>query len=91
MKTTVGVNLAGLPFIIDIDAHTVLRKYIDYLGTYYSTEPDAKEIITDIEIRISELFITFELSDKIITIFHIKHIIEIIGTPGVDGECNEHN
>lgn len=55
MKKVVEVNIGGVNFTIEDDAYIKLKSY---LARFASTLPsdEAKEIMEDIEIRVSELF-----------------------------------
>lgn len=55
MKKVVEVNIGGINFTIEDDAYIRLKSY---LSRFEATLPleDAKEIMVDIEIRVSELF-----------------------------------
>ena len=82
MKKTFTVNLAGLVYNIDEDAYNKLKDYLNAIESFLSDENERKEIMNDIETRISEL-----LNEKIsnvravITIEDINEIIKIMGEP----------
>jgi hypothetical protein len=57
MKQTVTININSILYHIDYDAYEVLKNYLDILEKHFSTEADSKEIMADIEARISELLI----------------------------------
>ena len=55
MKKTVSVNIKGINFIIEEDAYETLSNYLKRLTESLSNSIERKEIIDDIELRISEL------------------------------------
>lgn len=82
MKKTLTVNLGGTVFHIDEDAYQLLDDYLSNLRLHFRKEEGAEEIVTDIENRISELFIekTNE-GAQVITIIHVEEVIERMGKP----------
>lgn len=80
MKKTVTVNLGGIVFHIDEDAYFKLKNYLDTISQYYGNEEEAEEIISDIEVRISEL-LSESKGQMVVTIKDIDNIIEIMGCP----------
>jgi len=56
MKVTVSINLGGYAFNIDEDAYEALQEYIRSLEREFEGEESAREIISDIESRLAELF-----------------------------------
>ncbi len=83
MKKNINVNISGQLFNIDEDAFASLQNYLDRLKHYFGTEDSGKEIISDIESRISEMF-QERLSESkgVITIEDVQEIIKIMGEPG---------
>ncbi len=56
MKKTVSINIGGVVFHIEEDAYENLRKYLAEINQYFSKYDDSKEIVSDIESRIAEVF-----------------------------------
>ena len=56
MKKTLNINLGGLPFIINEDAFDLLKEYLNNIEAKFSNELERKEIISDIEARVSDIF-----------------------------------
>ncbi len=84
MKKTLTVNLAGMVYHIDEDAYQKLKNYLDQLEKNLKKESDFKDIILDIEARISELFNErLEGKRQVITLKDINQVIEILGEPEV--------
>ncbi len=78
MNKTLNINLAGFIFHVDEDAFIRLEGYLNTLKAQFVNTEGGKEIISDIEMRIAELFkeqtgdnkdvINFEDVDKVISI-----------------------
>lgn len=82
MKKTLDINISGFIYHIDQDAYDKLLTYINHLERYYGDNEEAKEIVRDIEQRISELLDEKKNSDNIVfSIEDIEDIIKILGTP----------
>lgn len=82
MKTTVTINLGGFIFHIDDDAYEVLHSYLIALERQFANETDYKEILSDIESRLAELF-TDALANKkdVISKEDVAKVISIMGEP----------
>ncbi|OFX85314.1 MAG: hypothetical protein A2W99_14890 [Bacteroidetes bacterium GWF2_33_16] len=82
MKTTVTINLGGFIFHIDDDAYEVLHSYLIALERQFANETDNKEILSDIESRLAELF-TESLGNKkdVISKEDVAKVISIMGEP----------
>lgn len=82
MKRTLDVNIAGFIYHIDQDAYDKLLMYINNLEKHYGDNEEAKEIIRDIEQRISELLDERKSSiNMVFSINDVEDIIKILGTP----------
>lgn len=84
MKKTVQINIGGSVFYMDEDAFTHLEKYLNAIRMYLASEPNSKDIITDIEYRIAEL-LNERRNDftQAISMHHIEEVIEIMGEPEI--------
>lgn len=81
MNKTLTVNIAGSVFHIDENAFVKLDHYLKTIKKSFSIE-EQDEIIHDIEIRISELFLErLNDSKQNITLKDVDQVIEILGTP----------
>ncbi len=80
MKRSFAVNINGRIYNIDEDAYTLLNEYLDQLRSTFASD-DEREIVDDIEARISEHFTDTVDSSGIITINDVKKVIEIMGRP----------
>lgn len=82
MKKTFTINISGTVFHIEEDAYDVLQKYLVNLKTHFGASDEGKEILTDIESRIAEIFIEQAGKDqKVVTIDMVNSAITIMGNP----------
>jgi len=82
MKKTLTVNLGGVVFHIDEDAYLLLDNYLKNLLFHFKKEEGSEEIMTDFEIRISELFSErVRLGHEIITVVEVEKMIAQMGKP----------
>ena len=81
MNKTININIAGTVFNVDEDAYDLLNKYLESIKLYFSKMDKDGEIISDIESRIAENFLS-KLSNKnnSISLSDVKNIIKIMGT-----------
>jgi len=82
MKKTFDININGNVFHIEEDAYEVLQKYIVNLNNYFGKDEEGKEIISDIESRIAEIF-TEKINEEnqAVTLHWVNEVIETMGTP----------
>ena len=82
MKKTFTINISGTVFHIEEDAYEVLQKYLVNLKNHFGIDEEGKEIVSDIEARIAEIFSEKATNEKdVITIEWVNEIIETMGTP----------
>ncbi len=82
MKKTFTINISGTVFHIEEDAYEVLQKYLVNLKNHFGSGEEGKEIISDIEARIAEIFSEKSTDEKmVVTINMVNEIVEIMGTP----------
>jgi len=82
MKKTLTINLANQVFHIDEDAFHRLREYLDRIEGHFSDKDERKDVISDIENRIGELFSQrINQQKQVITIQDVEEIIHIMGDP----------
>jgi phage shock protein PspC (stress-responsive transcriptional regulator) len=82
MKKTFTINISGTVFHIDDDAYERLNNYISQITRHFGNDADAKEIVEDIESRISELFQErVKGGSEVITLEQVQEIIVIMGMP----------
>jgi len=82
MKTTITINLGGIVFHIDDDAYEMLHIYLIAIEKQFTNENERKEVMSDIEARLSELF-KETLGEKRDVIMNddVSRVIEIMGEP----------
>lgn len=88
MNRTKQIVINRRSFYIDEEAHTLLSSYLKDLEKHYAHLDYGKEIIEDIEARISEL-LSQRLNSEVyvVTSERIKEVIKTIGRPQeIDGE-----
>lgn len=82
MKKALKINLGGQIFHIDEDAYDSLKKYLDTISSHFSNIEEGKEVVSDIEFRIAEIFSEKAFNEsKIITIEEVNKTIDIMGRP----------
>lgn len=88
MKKSIRINISGLIFNIDDDAYAALQNYLDRLKFHFGDNESSKEIISDIESRIAEMFHSKNNGgDNIIDIKTVNEVIKAMGEPSeIDGE-----
>ncbi len=81
MKKAVQINIAGRYFHIDEDAYQVLNEYLESLKGHFEKEKEAgKEIIEDIEQRMTELFESrLKNNRQVISLEDVREVIKILG------------
>ncbi len=82
MKTTITINLGGIVFHIDDDAYEMLHTYLIAIEKQFFNEDERKEVMSDIEVRLSELFKeTLGTKRDVIMKGDVSKVIEIMGEP----------
>ena len=82
MKKTFTINISGTVFHIEDDAYEVLQKYLINLKNHFGNDEEGKEILSDIEARIAEIFSVKTNEDKtVITVEWVNEVIQTMGTP----------
>jgi phage shock protein PspC (stress-responsive transcriptional regulator) len=82
MKKAIKINLGGFIFHIDEDAYEKLQRYLASLSSQFGNGSEAKEILSDVEARIAELFQAKITGLKqVIVTEDIDNVIEILGKP----------
>lgn len=91
MKKTLTVNLGGTVYNIDEDAYQLLDRYLRNLRSHFQKEEGGKEIVDDMEARISEIF-SEEISNsqQVIDITLAEKVIKRLGNPEeIEGDLDE--
>jgi phage shock protein PspC (stress-responsive transcriptional regulator) len=94
MKKTVRVNISGFIFNIDEDAYNQLRHYLDDINHRFQNTEEGKEVISDVESRIAELFQERTKDGReVINSEDVNYVISILGRPedfaGVEEEATQ--
>ncbi|GAA0880041.1 hypothetical protein GCM10009119_30110 [Algoriphagus jejuensis] len=81
MKKTISINISGILFHIEEDGYDTLRKYLDAINRHFSSYKENHEILSDIENRIAEIFLSNLKNNKqVITAENVDKLIEKMGT-----------
>ena len=82
MKKTININLGGQPFIIDEVAYEILHRYFEALKLKFTVEAEQKEILSDIEARVGEVF-TQRLgrTRAVVSEEDVDYVISLMGRP----------
>lgn len=81
MKKTISINISGILFHIEEDGYDTLRKYLEAISKHFSSYKDNQEIISDIENRMAEIFLSNLKNNKqVITAENVDKLIEKMGT-----------
>lgn len=93
MKEIIKASVAGYSFTFEKEAHAYLENYLNDIETHFASKEDGKEIVGDIEQRLSELLrMDIGEADKVVTLANVKHLVEIMGKPSdLAGDENENN
>ncbi|WP_107039640.1 PspC domain-containing protein [Brumimicrobium mesophilum] len=93
MKKTTTINLAGMVYHIEEDGYQVLKKYISDIKRVFSTQEGVEEMVSDIEVRIAELFQErLNKSKEVITSTDVEEVMAIMGSPNqFDEDYDENN
>ncbi len=82
MNKTISINLAGIVYNIDEQAFKKLDKYLETISSYFSEADGKKDIMSDIESRIAEMF--QERMGKVRSVVSeddVDHVISVMGQP----------
>ena len=81
MKKNISINISGIIFHIEEDGYEALRKYLDSINKYFASFEDSSEIISDIESRIAEIFLTkLNEGKQVITADDVKGLMVTMGS-----------
>jgi phage shock protein PspC (stress-responsive transcriptional regulator) len=81
MKKNISINISGIIFHIEEDGYESLRKYLDSINKYFSSFEDSKEILSDIESRIAEIFLSkLNEGKQVITDEDVKSLMVTMGS-----------
>jgi phage shock protein PspC (stress-responsive transcriptional regulator) len=90
MTRTININLGGFLFHIDDNAFSLLNAYLTAIEKQLNGDPSKKEIMTDVEARIAELFNERKnRENEVIMIEDVNAVISVLGEPDSFGNYNE--
>src|SRR5687768_3386292 len=82
MNKTITVNLGGSVFNIEEDAFLLLKNYLDRIKLNFTGDAGESEIMSDIEVRIAELFLQrLDERKNVIVIMDVEEVIGVMGQP----------
>ena len=82
MKKTLTINISGIILNIDEDAYDKLQNYLKAINMRFSATEEDREIISDIESRIAEVFQEILTDSKqVISIEDVEKVAETMGEP----------
>lgn len=90
MNKTISINLGGYFFNIEEDAYELLKTYLDRIRLNLANDSGTNEIMTDIEVRVAELF-QARLDEKknVVVAKDVEDVKRIMGQPedyNLDGD-----
>ena len=81
MKKNISINIAETLFHIEESGYQLLEEYLTSINIYFSTFDDHKDIIKDIESRISEIFLDKRSTEsEVILLSDVESLITTMGT-----------
>jgi phage shock protein PspC (stress-responsive transcriptional regulator) len=87
MKKTYTINISGTVFYIEDEAYEKLNSYIANLKKHFGNNEEGKEIVSDIEARIAELFNSRKSEEE--EVINSEWVNEVIKTMGVPEDFTE--
>lgn len=82
MNKTISINISGSAFIIDEVAYHKLQKYLNTIRSYFTSADGVDEIMTDIEIRVAEIFRErLDGKREVVDNSDVEHVIAVLGQP----------
>lgn len=81
MKKTINISIGGLSFVVEEDAYAKLEAYLSGVKKHFASYPDADEIVSDMESRMAEQFLSKTGEAKIISLPLVNELISSMGEP----------
>ena len=81
MKKVVKVSIGNLAFVVEEDAYSAIKRYLDDISDHYYAKENGSEIIEGIEERMAELLSDRTGVDHIVSVSDVKEVISILGRP----------
>jgi len=82
MNKTIDIHIAQTLFSLDEQAYGILKNYLERLEFIFIKTEGGKDILEDIEVRISELFSEIKTDERyVISVSEVEQVIETLGSP----------
>src|SRR5690606_20602814 len=81
MDKTISISLGGFSFIVDDRAFFKLKNYLDDIRRSLQGMEGTEDIISDVEVRIAELFKEKLGTREVVNEQDVENIIEVMGRP----------
>ena len=81
MDKTISISIGGFSFIVDDGAYSKLKNYLDEIRRSLSGMEGIEEVISDVEIRIAELFRERLGVREVVNESDVDNVISIMGRP----------
>lgn len=81
MDKTISISLGGFSFIVDDRAYLKLKSYLDEIRVSLNGMEGTEDILSDVEVRIAELFKERLYAREVVNESDVDYIIEIMGRP----------
>lgn len=81
MDKTISISIGGFSFIVDDGAYSKLKTYLDEIRRSLNGMEGIEEVITDVEIRIAELFRERLGVREVVNESDVDNVISIMGRP----------
>lgn len=81
MDKTISISLGGYSFIVDDAAYLKLKRYLDEVRRSLNGMEGTDDVISDVEIRIAELFKERLGSREVVSDQDVDYVIQIMGKP----------
>ncbi len=80
MKKNISINISGIIFHIEEDGYEKLKNYLDNITRYFSSFDESEEIVSDIEGRIAEIFLSkLNEGKQIISSEDVESLVQTMG------------
>ncbi len=81
MKKNISINISGIIFHIEEDGYEKLKNYLESINRYFSSFDDSLEIISDIESRIAEIFLSkLKEGRQVVSLEDVEELIATMGS-----------
>lgn len=82
MNRIISINLGGYALSIEEDAYDLLRNYLRKLEAHFASNPNGREIVSDIEARLAEMFSErLQAGKSFVSGLDVEEVIAQMGNP----------